>query len=102
MLEVVASRIWLTIICVALLGHHKYQAALRLLISKGVIVQKIATRVFIVASLVFGVSGILVVLTSSEIDASNSDLNKLLMKLLIITVFIILPSFALSVASKYL
>ena len=64
--------------------------------------QKIATRIFIYASIVFGVIGILSVLTSSESDADSSDLNKLLMKLLIITVFIILPSFALSVASKYL
>jgi cellobiose-specific phosphotransferase system component IIC len=64
--------------------------------------QKIATRVFIGASVAFGILGILVVLTSSERDIDNSDLNKLLMKLLAIAVFIILPSFALSVASKYL
>ncbi len=64
--------------------------------------QKIATRLFIYSSIIFGVLGILVVLTSSERDIDNSDLNKLLMKLLMITVFIILPSFALSVASKYL
>lgn len=65
--------------------------------------QKIATRVFIYSSIVFGILGILMVLTSSnEGDNNASDLNKLLMKLLMITVFIILPSFALSVASKYL
>jgi Na+/H+ antiporter NhaA len=64
--------------------------------------QKIATRIFIGASVVFGILGILVVLTSSDNDNDNSDLNKLLSKLLIITVFIILPSFALSVAGKYL
>lgn len=64
--------------------------------------QKIATRLFIYASIAFGILGILVVLTSSERDADNSDFNKLLMKLLIITVFVILPSFALSVAGKYL
>jgi hypothetical protein len=65
--------------------------------------QKIATRVFIYASIAFGVLGISAVLTSSdEGDNNASDLNKLLMKLLMITVFIILPSFALSVASKYL
>ena len=57
---------------------------------------------FIYSSIAFGILGILVVLTSSERDIDNSDFNKLLMKLLIITVFIILPSFALSVASKYL
>ena len=64
--------------------------------------QKVATRVFTYASIIFGILGILVVLTSSERDVDNSDLNKLLMKLLMISVFIILPSFALSVAAKYL
>ncbi len=66
------------------------------------IMQKIATRIFIYASLVFGVLGILVVLTASGPDTPDSDLTEFLMKLLGITVFIILPSFALSIASKYL
>lgn len=57
--------------------------------------QKIATRIFIYASVVFGVLGILVVLTQPE----DEDI---LSKLLFITVFIILSSFALSVAGKYL
>ncbi len=57
--------------------------------------QKIATRVFICASLTFGVLGILVVLIQPE-DHS------ILSKLLFINVFVILPSFALSVAGKYL
>ena len=52
--------------------------------------------------MMFGILGVLVVLTSSENDNDNSDVNKLLMKLLMVTVFIILPSFALSVATKYL
>jgi len=64
--------------------------------------QKIATKVFVYASVTFGVVGILSVLTSSEKDSDASDINKMLMKLLVITVFIILSSFALSVASKYL
>lgn len=64
--------------------------------------QKIATRIFIYSSVAFGVLGVLSVLTSSENDSESSDLNKLLMKLLLVTVFIILPSFALSVAGKYL
>jgi len=65
--------------------------------------QKAATKIFISASLVFGVLGILAVLTSSDQgDDHASDFNKIVMKLLIITVFIILPSFALSVAGKYL
>jgi Na+/H+ antiporter NhaA len=64
--------------------------------------QKIATRIFTYASIAFGILGIFVILTSTERDADNSDFNKFLMKLLMITVFIILPSFALSVAGKYL
>lgn len=64
--------------------------------------QKIATRVFMYASIAFGIIGILSVLTASEKDADNSDLNKMLMKLLVVTVFVILSSFALSVAGKYL
>jgi hypothetical protein len=65
-------------------------------------VQKIATRIFICASLVFGILGILMVLTSPTGNEHASDLTRILEKLLMITVFIILPSFALSVASKYL
>lgn len=57
--------------------------------------QKIATRVFMYASLVFGVLGILVVLIQPQ------D-NSILSKLLFITVFVILTSFALSIAGKYL
>ena len=64
--------------------------------------QKIATRVFIYASVTFGVIGILVVLTGSGPDKPDSLLSELLMRLLLITVFIILPSFALSIAGKYL
>jgi hypothetical protein len=57
--------------------------------------QKIATKVFIYASVVFGFLGILVVLIRPNDDS-------ILPKLLFITVFVILPSFALSVAGKYL
>lgn len=64
--------------------------------------QKIATQIFIYASLTFGILGIAVVLTSSGPDKPDSVLSETLMKLLAITVFVILSSFALSVASKYL
>ncbi len=64
--------------------------------------QKIATRIFIYASVAFGVLGILVALTASGPDKPDSALSKLLIRLLFITIFIILSSFALSVASKYL
>lgn len=64
--------------------------------------QKIATKVFTYASIVFGIIGILVVLTSSGPDTPDSPLTETLIKLLFIDVFIILPSFALSIAGKYL
>lgn len=64
--------------------------------------QKIATKVFIYASIAFGILGILAVLTSSGPDKKDSALSEALIKLLFITIFIILPSFALSIASKYL
>ena len=64
--------------------------------------QKIATRVFTYSSIVFGVLGIFMVLTSPTNGEASSDLNRVLEKLIMITVFFILPSFALSVASKYL
>jgi hypothetical protein len=64
--------------------------------------QKIATRVFIGASVVFGVLGIIQVLTLPENDNYMSDFNRVIMRLLMATVFVILPSFALSVAGKYL
>ena len=57
--------------------------------------QKIATKVFIITSVVFGVLGITVVITEPKDES-------LLSKLLFATVFVILSSFALSVAGKYL
>lgn len=62
--------------------------------------EKIATRIFIGASLVFGATGILLVLVGGPDD--NAPINQLLIKILMISVFIILPSFAFSVAVKYL
>lgn len=64
--------------------------------------QKIATRVFIGASIVFGILGLVQVLTLPQNDNDMSDFNRLIMRLIMATVFIILPSFALSVAGKYL
>lgn len=60
--------------------------------------QKIATRIFIYTSIAFGVIGIILVMSGGPDKADN----EILMRLLMVTVFIILPSFALSVASKYL
>jgi len=63
--------------------------------------QNIITRIFIIASLVFGVTGILIVLTANP-DGAEGEPNIVLVKILFTAVFIILPSFALSVAYKYL
>lgn len=64
--------------------------------------QKIATRVFIYSSICFGIIGILLVIAGGPDGNNPSLLNQILHQLLLITVCIILPSFALSVAGKYL
>ena len=64
--------------------------------------QKIATRVFMFASISFGIIGILMILGGSLNEAPMSDFTKVLQKLLFIDVCIILPSLALSIAGKYL
>ncbi|QQR50012.1 hypothetical protein IPF86_02920 [Candidatus Nomurabacteria bacterium] len=64
--------------------------------------QKIATKIFIYSSIMFGIIGILIVLTSGGPDTPDTPTSEMLIRLLFATVFIILPSFALSVASKYL
>ena len=64
--------------------------------------QKIATRVFIYSSIAFGVLGILLIFTLPGSGERSSELNIVIMKLLWASVFVILPSFALSAAGKYL
>jgi hypothetical protein len=64
--------------------------------------QKIATKVFICASVVFGVLGLSMVLTGTEPDDSNSGLQLVVARIFISSIFVILTSFALSVAGKYL
>jgi hypothetical protein len=64
--------------------------------------QKIATQVFICSSILFGIIGILIVITASGPDTPDSTLSEILIRLLFATVFVILPSFALSIAGKYL
>lgn len=65
--------------------------------------QKTATRIFIVASVTFGILGVLVALTmSSGSDNNRSELNELLFRMLFADGFVVLSSFALSVAGKYL
>ncbi|MFA7201789.1 MAG: hypothetical protein WC099_02250 [Candidatus Paceibacterota bacterium] len=62
--------------------------------------QKIATYVFIYSSVAFGIVGLCLVLFGEQND--NAPVNQVLMKLLMTCIFIILPSFALSIAGKYL
>jgi hypothetical membrane protein len=64
--------------------------------------QKIATRVFIYSSILFGILGVIMVLTGMDPDENATGLELVITKLFMVTVFIILPSFALSVATKYL
>jgi len=65
--------------------------------------QKIATKVFIYASIFFGIIGIAMVSTGPfGPNQPDTPLQLIFIRLLMTTIFIILPSFALSVASKYL
>ncbi len=64
--------------------------------------QKITTRVFIYSSIAFGIIGILIIITGGGPDTPDTPTTQILIRLLFATVFIILPSFALSIASKYL
>lgn len=64
--------------------------------------QKLATRIFIYSSITFGVLGIIMVLTGTDPDENSSGLELLMTKLFMVSVFVILSSFALSVAGKYL
>lgn len=63
--------------------------------------QKIATKIFIYSSIAFGIIGLCIVLTASGPDTPDTKLDQTLIRLLFTTVFIILPSFALSIAGKY-
>lgn len=62
--------------------------------------QIIAAKVFMIASITFGITGVLLVVLAP--NSGDSTFIMLLSRLLAITVFIILSSFAISVACKYL
>lgn len=62
--------------------------------------QKTSTKIFIYASIAFGIVGLCLVLLGGPND--NAPVNQALMRALMACVFVILPSFALSIASKYL
>jgi RsiW-degrading membrane proteinase PrsW (M82 family) len=68
------------------------------MLKRNYMMQKMATRIFIAASLVFGILGVLIVL----IEPHGTGIDKVLVKCFLITIFVILSSFALSVAGKYL
>lgn len=60
--------------------------------------QKIATKVFVWASIAFAVIGMIMVLTTDQ----NTGPRPVMLRFLFASVIVILTSFALSVASKYL
>jgi len=64
--------------------------------------QKIATRVFICASVVFGVIGLIFAFTGKDPDTTAGGWQAILARVFMASVFVILTSFALSVAGKYL
>jgi len=65
--------------------------------------QRIATQIFIYASITFGIFGIAMVLVGPfGPNQPDTPLQIIFIRLFMITVFVILPSFALSVAGKYL
>jgi len=64
--------------------------------------QKTATRIFIYSSVAFGVLGLIMVLNGQDPGSHGSVFEIVIGRLFLATIFIILPSFALSVAAKYL
>ncbi len=66
------------------------------------IMQKIATKIFIYSSLSFGVLGILWVILALDRNGPMDELSILITRGLMTCVFIIPPSFAVSIAGKYL
>ena len=64
--------------------------------------QKISTKVFITASILFGIFGMCIVLTAGGPNTPDTPTTQLFIRLMFATVFIILPSLALALASKYL
>ncbi|MCK9344583.1 MAG: hypothetical protein M0P64_00475 [Candidatus Pacebacteria bacterium] len=64
--------------------------------------KNLPTRVFIYSSLAFGIIGITMIFVGGPDGNSNIHLIETLRRFLLATVCIILPSFALSVAEKYL
>lgn len=64
--------------------------------------QKTATKVFVYSSILFGILGVIMVLTGMDPDENNVGFELVVTKLFMASIFIILSSFALSIAGKYL
>ena len=64
--------------------------------------QKLATKIFIYSSILFGVLGVVMVFTGIDPDDSDTGLVFFVTRLFMASIFVILTSFALSVAGKYL
>jgi len=65
--------------------------------------EKITLRVFISSSVAFGILGILLVLIPTPDFTDNGiNLYTIIQKLFMVSVFVILTSFALTIAGKYL
>lgn len=60
--------------------------------------QKLATQIFITASVLFGIVGVIAILSSPK----NGDPAEWIMKLLVALGFVVLSSFGVSVGLKYL
>ncbi|MCA9346493.1 hypothetical protein KC960_03305 [Candidatus Saccharibacteria bacterium] len=63
---------------------------------------KPSVKIFRISSISFGCIGVLTIITAPDNNNSQSSINKILFRLLAISGFVVLSSFALSVASKYL
>lgn len=64
--------------------------------------QRTATKVFIYASVAFGILGVYMVLSGTDPGHRNHGFNLVISRLFVCSIFVILTSFALSVAGKYL
>ena len=63
--------------------------------------QKIATKIFIGASIAFAIIGLTLIMVGGP-DDNSTVFKTVISKLFFSTIFIILSSFALSIAGKYL
>jgi len=82
--------------------HTTSRRNLQLVLVRLCAVQKIATLVFVWSSVLFGTLGIVMVLTGIDPDDNTAGVSLVITKALMCSIFVILTSFALSVASRFL